>query len=52
MKLTEEQISEVVKKANQWDRFNSAFRSPIDWRRIEYMAIKEVGKEPQTARMG
>ncbi len=39
-------------KARAWDKFNSAFRNPIDWRRIEYMAVKEVGKEAQVARMG
>ena len=44
--------TELVKDARAWRTFNSAFRNPIDWRRIEYMAIKEVGKEAQVARMG
>ena len=47
-----QKILDDQEKANQWDRFNSAFRNPIDWKIIELMSIKEVGKEPQTARMG
>jgi len=47
-----QQIISNQEKANQWDRFNSAFRNTIDWSHIEFMLIKEVDKEPQTARMG
>ena len=46
------QILKNQEDANKWDRLNSAFRDPIDWRRIEYMSIKEDGKEPQVVRMG
>jgi len=45
-------MNEIEKDAKAWRTFNSAFPNPIDWRRIEYMAIKEVDKEAQVARMG
>ena len=44
--------TELEKDARAWRKFNSAFREPIDWRKIEYMAIKEAGKEVQVSRMG
>lgn len=43
--------TELEKDARAWRKFNSAFPNPIDWRKIEYMAIKEDGKEAQVARM-
>ena len=45
-------FEEWKEKANQWDRLNSAFRNPIDWRILEYIAFKEDGKEPQVVRFG
>ena len=39
-------------KARAWDRLNSAFRDPVDWRYLEYIAVKEDKKEVQVVRFG
>jgi hypothetical protein len=46
-------IETIEDKACAWDRINSAFRDPIDWRYLEYIAVKEANKkDPQVATFG
>ena len=42
----------IKQKAECWDRLQSAFRDPVDWRYLEYIAVKESNKEVQVARFG
>ena len=50
--MNKKDMESIKEKAKHWDMLNSTFHNPIDWSRIEIMAIKEVGKETQIARMG
>lgn len=46
------QILENQKLANRWKIFNTIFTEKIDWHNIEFVAIKQNGKDMITARMG
>ena len=45
-------LESIQEKAGAWDKINSAFREDIDWEHVEYIAIKEAGKETRLVRFG
>ncbi len=50
-KYIKNQILKNQQKANWWDNFVSNFPN-VDFKRLEYLAVKEVGKEVEVHRFG
>ncbi len=42
----------IKQKAQCWDKLQSAFRDSVDWRYLEYIAVKVHNKEVQVVRFG
>jgi hypothetical protein len=45
-------MSTIEEKAKNWDRLSSAVEDPNDFKYLEYIVIKPMGKEPKIVRFG